>query len=312
MTVGAADTEDEGTPLDGRWERNGRSPVAAAVIGLIGIGVLYTYAQGLLTVAGMLVMSRDLLTGDDGSFIASLTRMTEAAKQPLRLALFITQYTAMLLPALWLVRRWHSSDVRGYVQAVRAPWSETLLAVLITLLSLPSLRFVNGLLAESLRMPDFLMRINAELFTAYTAEELAWLVLVVCVTPAVCEEVFFRGYVQRTLGRRLGARSIAVVGVVFALFHQQPLGLPVLTVLGVLFGLFYHRSGSLLPGAAAHFTNNLAAVVTSARTADGAEAFPLPLLSGELWTAAVTVPFLITALLYYLHRTRPLTAAPEP
>jgi len=303
-----AETE---TPLDGRWERNGRSPAVAAVVALIGIGILYTYAQGIMTAIGMVVMSQELSGGESTTFIASLTRMTEATKQPLRLALFITQYAAMLLPTIWLVRHWHSSDVRGYLKAVRAPWMDVLLAVIITLLTLPSLRFINAFLIQNIRLPEFILRINSELFAAYTVEEFVWLVVVVCITPAICEEVFFRGYVQRTLSRRIGVRSIAIVGVLFALFHQQPLGLPGLIALGILFGFFYHRSASLLPGAAAHFTNNLTAVVSSVRTADGTEAVSLPLLSGEMWTAAVTVPFLFLAIQFYLHRTNPRFAAIE-
>jgi membrane protease YdiL (CAAX protease family) len=47
-----------------------------------------------------------------------------------------------------------------------------------------------------------------------------------------------------------------VVGVLFALYHMEPLGLLSLSLLGLVFGYFYFASGSLLPGMAGHFTNN--------------------------------------------------------
>ncbi|MBI3766350.1 MAG: CPBP family intramembrane metalloprotease, partial [Ignavibacteriales bacterium] len=93
--------------------------------------------------------------------------------------------------------------------------------------------------------------------------EFFWLVLVIAITPAICEETFFRGYVQRTMERTVKWKSVLIVGVVFGLFHLQPLGLISLSILGMVFGYFAYRSKSLLPSMAAHFTNNFVVILFS-------------------------------------------------
>ena len=100
-----------------------------------------------------------------------------------------------------------------------------------------------------------------EIFTAHSPGEFIWLVFVVAVTPAICEEILFRGYVQRTMERGMGRKAIFVAGIAFGLFHFSPFGLAVLAVMGIVLGYFYHRSRSLYPSMAAHFTNNFLATL---------------------------------------------------
>ena len=75
------------------------------------------------------------------------------------------------------------------------------------------------------------------------------------------EEILFRGYVQRTMERGMGRKAIFVAGIAFGLFHFSPFGLAVLAVMGIVLGYFYHRSRSLYPSMAAHFTNNFLATL---------------------------------------------------
>lgn len=102
---------------------------------------------------------------------------------------------------------------------------------------------------------------GSELFAAHSTGQFIVIILVVAVTPAICEEVFFRGYFQRTLERNLGFKSFIITGIIFGLFHMQPLSLITLSILGVLFSFFYYRSKSIFPSSAAHFTNNFIAVL---------------------------------------------------
>ena len=71
----------------------------------------------------------------------------------------------------------------------------------------------------------------------------------------VAEEIFFRGFVYRTLRNRMSvAPACLIVGVSFGLGHTQyPLLVrPVLMAFGVIACLLYKRTGSLLPGIAVH------------------------------------------------------------
>lgn len=78
------------------------------------------------------------------------------------------------------------------------------------------------------------------------------------VTPAVCEEVLFRGYFQQTLARAWSARSAALFsGVFFALIHQNALGIFALTLGGLVLAWLYLRYQNLGVTMGCHFAYNL-------------------------------------------------------
>jgi sodium transport system permease protein len=76
-------------------------------------------------------------------------------------------------------------------------------------------------------------------------------------TPAVCEEVVFRGLILRGLLTRLPpATAIALCGALFGLFHIDVYRMLPTALLGVMLSFVAWRSGSLWPSIAAHFVNN--------------------------------------------------------
>jgi sodium transport system permease protein len=81
--------------------------------------------------------------------------------------------------------------------------------------------------------------------------------LLVAVSPAVCEEALFRGPVLRGLRGRLGGpAAVAVTALLFGLFHLDVYRLIPSTLLGLLLGVIALRSGSIVPSMIAHFCNN--------------------------------------------------------
>ncbi len=288
------DPSAQGEPerYDGSWERGGRSISGAAFAGLLGIGILYFYGGSFMMVVMMAftVGINGLTHGGEG-YVQDLGRIVEATKTPLRVTLIVSQYLLMLVPVLWLVRRWHSSDVRSYIRFRAVSAGQVSLACAATILLFPLNLAISDFFRRSLNIPDALTRVQEGLFAAGGAGELAFVVFVIAVTPAICEEVLFRGYVQRTLERTLGWKSILVAGVVFGLYHMQPLSLLFLSALGFLFGFFYFASKSLVPGMAAHFANNAMAVswLYVSRVAPGTSAWsgPAPIMIA----AIVALPF---------------------
>jgi membrane protease YdiL (CAAX protease family) len=76
-----------------------------------------------------------------------------------------------------------------------------------------------------------------------------------CLSAPIVEEIFFRGFLYRSLRNRLPIVPAAlIVGVVFGLGHTQYplLERPQQAAFGVIACLLYERSGSLLPGIALH------------------------------------------------------------
>ena len=250
------------TTLDGTWERGGRSSGSAAIAGLLGVGILYFYGQSFfLSFAVLLSAATRHVVADSDALLPKMAQMLELMKYPVRASLILSQFLLMLLPTLWIVRRWHSSGVRAYVRFSPCSGAEIALACAAVLLFFPANAFLSQILVRELNIPPMLLKANETLFRADSAPELLFVIAAVALTPAICEETLFRGYVQRTLERTIGAKSVIATGVVFGLYHLQPLGLLNLSLLGLVFGYFFFASRSLFPGMLAHFTNNLVAVL---------------------------------------------------
>lgn len=82
--------------------------------------------------------------------------------------------------------------------------------------------------------------------------------LVIAVTPAICEELIFRGGLQRTLGRWFTNPHVAIwtSAIIFSTIHFQFFGFFPRMFLGAAFGYIYFWTGSLWYAMFAHFINN--------------------------------------------------------
>lgn len=289
------------TAYDGSWERKGRSLNAAAWVGLLGIGVLYINAQVLIFIFGLLV-TKIINSGAEvtGSCVYQISATAKMYNPAIRISLVVSQYMFMLVPTWWLVKHWHAQDVREYVRLRFNSGIEIILASFATLAIIPTGIYIGNEFMRWFKFPEIFYEFYNELFTAHSFPEFLWLVFLIAITPAICEEILFRGYVQRTFERTIGAKSVILVGVVFGLFHMQPLSLITLSILGIVFGFFYYRSKSLMPAMAGHFTNNFLAIYLFYKQPEfggvslqSAEQIPL------LWVL-VTLPIgIISLYLYY-------------
>jgi len=106
--------------------------------------------------------------------------------------------------------------------------------------------------------------------------ELWKMLLVMAVTPAICEELAFRGFVLsglRHLGRKW--RAIVITSVFFGITHavfQQSL---VAFALGLIVGYLAVQTGSLLPGILYHVTHNSLLVLTMTVNAELIAKYPV-------------------------------------
>jgi uncharacterized protein len=246
--------------LDGSWERKNRNITAAAFFALIGIGAIYFNVQSILVTVLVAVLKAFYNIDVSGSFIQRMEAITKTMQTPILIAVVTTQFLFMLLPVLFVVKKWHTKDVKKYIRIKFYSAREVLLAVLITILFIPFCYLISSLLEKALHIPEFFQKMSSQLFAADSLPKFIFLVFAIAVTPAICEEIFFRGYFQRTLERTLGMKSFIITGIIFGLFHMQPLSLISLSLLGVLFSFFYYRSKSIFPSSFAHFTNNFIAL----------------------------------------------------
>ncbi len=88
------------------------------------------------------------------------------------------------------------------------------------------------------------------------------LALMIGGTPAICEELLFRGYVQTRLTRSLGpVVGIGIASFLFAIFHLDLVHVVAVFPLGLFLGWITWQSGSIFPAMMAHFVNNVISVI---------------------------------------------------
>jgi len=237
------------------------SPVAAAFIGLAGGFFLYQIVGSLLTI---LIFGLDL----ESIPVNSLRLMTMAGQ-----ILFI------LLPAL-LFAKWIYSDV-GKIIRIRKPDLKelglfTIGIVILTPLLQSYLYIQNYYLEIFAKNSSFIHSVKSffdslnemvektysNLLSASNVFELALVVLVVAVVPALSEETMFRGFIQRSFELRYKKYYAAMItALFFSLYHFNPYGLIPLFILGAFFGFAAYKSKTLLIPMFLHFLNNFSAVL---------------------------------------------------
>ena len=88
-------------------------------------------------------------------------------------------------------------------------------------------------------------------------------ILLIALLPAICEEVFFRGCLQRIMIYLCKSpwAGIIITAALFSAFHMQFQGFFPRMFLGILLGAIYWYSNSLWPNIIAHFFNNAIQVI---------------------------------------------------
>jgi len=136
----------------------------------------------------------------------------------------------------------------------------TLLAVLVGVANLPLANFLMGAMREMLPQ-DWAEQSDAttRLLVAARPATRVVLVLAAGIAAPIGEELFFRGWLQTVLLRRVHAiTGVLLTATLFSLTHLDPVGFVARVELGVVFGLARLWTGALWPAVAVHAVHNLA------------------------------------------------------
>ena len=127
---------------------------------------------------------------------------------------------------------------------------------------------------------------------------------VMALLPAVCEEMMFRGWLQRVLGKSVNYHTaIWVSAFVFSAIHFQFYGFIPRTLIGAALGYLYYYTGSLWASILAHFVNNAAAVVFAFLSYNGYINIDFDLIgTGDTWYLSVASLAVCLALMFRLKR----------
>ncbi len=88
--------------------------------------------------------------------------------------------------------------------------------------------------------------------------------VVVALMPAICEEMFFRGFVFTSFkGKKSYKAAIIFSGILFGFMHMDFLRIIPTSILGIIFAYTVYKSGSIFVAMLLHFINNSVAVLVS-------------------------------------------------
>ncbi len=238
------------------------NPVTAAFLSLFGVFLLYQVVGSLIT---LIIFGFKLENADTNA---------------MRLMTMAGQFLFILLPAIWLAKAVYG-DVSTVLRVRRIPPAKEfgfaiaglailtpLLQIFITLqnYAITHLAEHSALISSFKRFLDnmdkFVESSYLDILTTHNIFETSLVILVVAITPAICEEIFFRGFVQKSFELKLKpVWAIAITSIFFALYHFNPYGLVSLFFLATFLGWFAYRGKSILLSMTIHFLNNLFAVV---------------------------------------------------
>ena len=145
---------------------------------------------------------------------------------------------------------------------------------------------------------------------AETTWGLIFLVFLIGVLPAVCEEHFFRGFLQQGIAGKKKWAALIAVGVIFGAFHLPLFRQPIVMVFGVVLAFIAYETRSIWPGIIVHFLFNSLMIFVPNMISSGEKQSPGELLPNVplQWLIPAVIVFAIGLLLV----RRPRAAAPEP
>lgn len=92
---------------------------------------------------------------------------------------------------------------------------------------------------------------------AQTLTQLLFSIAVVCLLPAIGEEMFFRGYCMRAFERTSPAAAVLMSSLLFSVMHGNAQQMLYAFTVGILLAVVTLNSDSLFAGSTVHFTLNL-------------------------------------------------------
>lgn len=187
----------------------------------------------------------------------------------------IQSFGLFVIPPFVMASLWSNNAFEFLRLKSTLRWTTVLYVVAFMLVAIPFINMLSWLnqqiiLPEALSEIEKMMQssevqiaeITEKMLNVSTLGALLFNVFLVAVVPALGEELFFRGTIQRLLSDWKGELfAIWITAFVFSAIHMQFYGFLPRMLLGAFLGYLLLWSGSLWLPIIAHFVNNSVAVV---------------------------------------------------
>ena len=288
---------------------HGKSPILQLVIALIIAFFIGGAIFVVMFIAGLLFSGIDLGIMSDNSF----ADIIEQNIMFVRYLLAIQTISFLLIPAIIIRKLLLPDNSKSLNDFARPKFNEIAIVVLLAFCILP----VNGITGEinaAMKFPEWLSGVEewmklkedeaAELIGLLIPSDSAGFMLnifIIAILPAISEELFFRGVLQRIFYGFFKSPHTAIwfTAILFSATHLQFYGFVPRLILGLSFGYLYYWGRTLWLPVIAHFVNNATAVAVEYYT--GADTNTSP-EHAEDWANIIVLSvfvFLILVILLY-------------
>lgn len=229
--------------------------------------VAFNIVGGIVSVIGVMVTSDSFNTLDPQTMMNELSTNFDV--------IFLANSTGQILImglATLLIVKLHA--VKGErkeflrLKFTKNTWQVTAVGAILFIVAQPTILFL-GWLNSFVPVPELMEEMQksmAEMISNFLRSENVLLMGIfhIGLVPAICEEVMYRGYVQRAFEKSWGIMAaILISGAIFGAYHLQISNFLPLATLGVFLAYLTYISDSLIPAMVAHFVNNGGQVIAS-------------------------------------------------
>ena len=157
-----------------------------------------------------------------------------------------------------LYLKFNNYSISHVLRLNRINFKQILLTILIVLFSYPVAVFLNfigiallGKFAKAQPTPIPLPSNLKEYLLSF---------LIIALTPGICEETMFRGFIMSSYDRFGKKKAIVYSAILFGIFHFNMQNLLGPIYLGILFGTIAYKTNSIYPTMIGHTVNNTIAL----------------------------------------------------
>jgi uncharacterized protein len=211
--------------------------------------------------------------------VSPITLVISVLKFPevtnLKLIQLISTIGLTIIPA-FIFANTYSSEPKTFLSLdKKTDWTAIVYVLLIMIISIPFINLIGDLNQRMILPKAFIGletwmkdletqagQLTEKIVKVHSIYGLGFNILLIAVIPAVGEELIFRGVLQGILKEWKGVKiAIWITAIIFSAIHMQFYGFIPRMLMGAFFGYLLFWSGNMWLPIAAHFTNNVIAVI---------------------------------------------------
>lgn len=248
-----------------------------SIVTRVFIGFIFSIILGLLWFYGSMFIGSIVCGESIFDFIETVSNATTYLEsKSLVHFLLVTQSISMfLIPAL-VMSKIIQNDLLSYWNLNKLPALFFIFLIIqIIIINIPGMNFWSGV--NTALVQNFVDK-NSVIHTLYNNSQLITEFMVsapqftdllinlfcIAIVPAVSEELFFRGMLQRYAAATIGRVEVAIIltSIIFSLLHGDLYNFLPRFCMGVIFGYLYWYTNNLWAPIIAHFVHNSLVVLT--------------------------------------------------